>query len=147
MGQEASASKALAKLIGAPTPDVGQHAGETITAFWAGPDQWMIEAPFETHEDLADQVKSAMGDTASVTEQTDGWTRFDLNGDQIPAVLELLCMLDLRKFDAGCVARCSIHHVGCFVLCRSPESCSVYGPRSSAGSLHHAIVAAMRSAL
>ncbi len=147
MGQETKASKALAKLIGASAPDIGQHAGDPVTAFWAGPDQWMIEAPFDSHEELTDQVKSALGDTASVTEQTDGWTRFDLNGDQIPAVLELLSMLDLRKIDAGSVARCSIHHIGCFVLCRSDESFSIYGPRSSAGSLHHAIVTAMRSAL
>lgn len=147
IGQETKATKALAKLIGVPAPGIGQHAGDPVTAFWAGPDQWMIEAPFDTHEDLADQVKPAVGDAASVTEQTDGWTRFDLSGDQIPAVLELLCTLDLRKIETGSVGRCAIHHIGCFVLCRSPDAYSIYGPRSSAGSLHHAIVAAMRSAL
>nr|WP_174823341.1 sarcosine oxidase subunit gamma [Ruegeria arenilitoris] len=147
LGQEAKAQKALAKLIDASAPDVGQHAGGTIAAFWSTPDQWMIEAPFESHEDLADQVNSAMGDSASVTEQTDAWTRFDLTGDPLASVLELLCILDLRKISAGSVACCSIHHVGCFVLCRSPEEFSIYGPRSSAGSLHHAIVTAMRSAL
>ncbi|WP_170548527.1 sarcosine oxidase subunit gamma [Ruegeria atlantica] len=147
MGQEAKAATSLAKLIDAPTPDIGRWAGTTISAFWAGPDQWMIEAPFDTHEALAEQVKTATGDAASVTEQTDGWTRFDLNGDHIPAVLELLCQLDLRKLDPGSAARCSIHHIGCFVLCRTPESFSFYGPRSSAGSLHHALLTAMRSAL
>ncbi|MCG7518538.1 sarcosine oxidase subunit gamma [Ruegeria sp. Ofav3-42] len=147
LGQEAAARKALSNLIGAPAPDVGQLAGETVKAFWASPDQWMIEAPFGTHEDIADQVKAAVGGTASVTEQTDGWTRFDLKGEHIPAVLELMCMLDLRKIDSGSASRCAIHHIGCFVLCRSPELFSIYGPRSSAGSLHHAIITAMRSAL
>lgn len=147
LGQEAAARTALSDLIKVPTPDVGRLAGETVKAFWASPDQWMIEAPFETHENIADQVKAAVGDTASVTEQTDGWTRFDLSGDKISAVLELMCMLDLRKIDTGSASRCSIHHIGCFVLCRSPELFSIYGPRSSAGSLHHAIVTAMRSAL
>ncbi|WP_170427944.1 sarcosine oxidase subunit gamma [Ruegeria arenilitoris] len=145
MGQETSAAKALATLIDTPTPDVGRWAGTMITAFWVGPDQWMVEAPYDSHEGLADQVKATVGDTASVTEQTDAWTRFDLSGDSIPAVLELLCQLDLRRFDKGSAARCSIHHVGCFVICRTPEKVSLYGPRSSAGSLHHAIVTAMRS--
>ena len=147
MGQEKKAATALSKLIGTPAPDVGRWAGTPVSAFWAGPDQWMVDAPFDSHEDLADQVKAAVGDAASVTEQTDGWTRFDLTGDSIPAVLELLSQLDLRKLVEGSAARCSIHHIGCFVLCRTSESFSIYGPRASAGSLHHAIVAAMRSAL
>ncbi|MDX1743843.1 MAG: sarcosine oxidase subunit gamma [Ruegeria sp.] len=147
MGKESKSAKALAKLIDAPVPEVGRWAGTSICAFWAGVDQWMVEAPFDTHEDLADQAKKALGDAASVTEQTDGWTRFDLTGTGIPSVLELLCQLDLRKMTGGSVARCSIHHIGCFVLCRTSESYSIYGPRSSAGSLHHAIKTAMRSAL
>ena len=147
LGQEGKAAKALAGLIGVPAPDIGRFDGSTFTAFWAGPDQWMIEAPFDTHENIVKQVKSAVGDSASVTEQTDAWTRFDLSGADIPAVLELLSQLDLRKIDEGSAARCSIHHIGCFLLCRSPELFSLYGPRSSAGSLHHAVVAAMRSAL
>ena len=140
-------AKALAKLIDAPSPEVGRWEGAKICAFWAGADQWMVEAPFDSHEGLADQVKDTLGNAASVTEQTDAWTRFDLDGSDIPAVLELLCQLDLRKMTEGRAARCSIHHIGCFVLCRTSESFSIYGPRSSAGSLHHAILTAMRSAL
>ncbi|WP_120634904.1 sarcosine oxidase subunit gamma [Ruegeria sp. EL01] len=146
-GQEAKAQKALAKLIGVKTPDIGRFAGDPVSAFWTGPDQWMVEAPFDSHEGLAQQVKDAIGDAASVTEQTDAWTRFDLNGGRVLAVLELLCPLDVRKMAEGDAARAAIHHLGCFVLCRSPGSFSVYGPRSSAGSLHHAIVTAMKSTL
>jgi sarcosine oxidase subunit gamma len=147
MGQESKAATALANLIDAPAPGVGQLGGTTVKAFWIGSDQWMVEAPFDSHGNLADQVKAIVGDTASVTEQTDAWTRFDLSGDCIPAVLELLCQLDQRKLVEGSAARCSIHHLGCFVLYQSPEEVSIYGPRSSAGSLHHAIVTAMRAAL
>ncbi|WP_377188313.1 sarcosine oxidase subunit gamma [Ruegeria meonggei] len=147
LGQESKAAKALAKLIGSPAPGIGRTSGEALTAFWAGPEQWMVEAPFETHEEIADQATTAMGETASVTEQTDAWTRFDLSGDGIPAVLELLCQLDLRTLEEGSAARCSIHHVGCFVLCRTSRLFSLYGPRASAGTLHHAIITAMRSAL
>lgn len=147
MGQEKKAGDHLAKLIGCAAPGVSGFAGDPITAFWTGPDQWMVEAPFESHEELAHQVKDSVGDTASVSEQTDAWTRFDLSGDNVQAVLELLCALDARQMAEGDVARSSIHHLGCFVLCRAPGHYSLYGPRSSAGSLHHAIVAAMKSAL
>ncbi|WP_037307206.1 sarcosine oxidase subunit gamma [Ruegeria halocynthiae] len=147
MGQENNVIKALEALIETPVPDVGQSAGAVICAFWAGPDQWMIEAPQDSHEGIATQVKSAVGNAASVTEQTDGWTRFDLSGPNLTAVLELLSSLDLRKATTGSVTRSSIHHIGCFVLFRTPELFSIYGPRSSAGSLHHAILTAMRSAL
>ena len=60
MGKETNAAKALATLIDAPTPDVGRWAGTMVTAFWVGPDQWMVEAPFESHEDLATRVKAAV---------------------------------------------------------------------------------------
>lgn len=147
LGHEGKAAKALAKLIGTAAPAVGRFDGAEITAFWTGPDQWMAEAPFDSHEGLADQAKTAMGDTASVTEQTDAWTRFDLSGDSVLAVTELLCALDTRNMAEGDSARASIHHLGCFVLRRSATAFSLYGPRSSAGSLHHAIIAAMKSAL
>lgn len=146
LGQEAKARKALANVIGAPAPDIQRIAGSEKTAFWSGPDQWMVEAPYEGHQDLADQVKATVGNSASVTEQTDAWARFDLNGEGISAVLELLSQLDPRHLSPGTAARCSIHHVGCFVLCRAPDHFSIYGPRSSAGSLHHAVLGAMRSA-
>lgn len=147
LGQEKEAQKALSTLIAAATPSVGKHAGEAILAFWTGPEQWMVEAPFETHEELASQVRDCVGQTASVSEQTDAWTRFDLKGSDVLSVLELLCNLDCRRMAPGDAARSSIHHLGCFVLCRASELFSLYGPRSSAGSLHHAIVAAMKSAL
>ena len=145
LGQETKALAALAKVIGAPAPDIQRIANGEKTAFWSGPDQWMVEAPYDGHHDLADQVKATVGTTASVTEQTDAWARFDLRGRGIPAVLELLSQLDLRRLDPGSAARCSIHHVGCYLLCRDAEHYSIYGPRSSAESLHHAVLTAMRS--
>ncbi len=147
LGQEISARTALAKLIGAPAPDVGRFEEAELSAFWSGPDQWMIEAPFATHEDLAAQTKHSMGDAVSVTEQTDAWVRFDLSGTGVLSVMELLSALDTKNMEPGQAARSPIHHLGCFVLRRGPEAFSLYGPRASAQSLHHAIVTAMRSAL
>lgn len=147
LGQDGKARKALGKLIGAPAPEVECFDGTVPAAFWTGPDQWMVEAPFETHENLAQDVKKGVGKSASVTEQTDAWTRFDLIGDGVLAVLELLCPIDTRKMQSGHAKRASIHHLGCVVLCRSADDFSIYGPRASAGTLHHALVTAMKSAL
>ena len=36
-------------------------------ALWLSPDQWLIEAPFATHEDIVAYLKPAFKDAASVT--------------------------------------------------------------------------------
>lgn len=147
MGQEKPATAALKSALGTTPPGVGRMASATLTAFWTGPDQWMVEAPFDTHEELAAELAKAATGVASVTEQTDAWTRFDLSGEGILPVLELLCAADSRRMQPGDVTRSAIHHLGCFVLCRDAQHFSLYGPRASAGSLHHAIITAMTSAL
>ena len=149
MGQEGSCRQHLADLLGQDAPGPGKcclHDPEA--AFWMGPDQWMVGAPFGTHEDLAAQLKARFGDSASITEQTDAWACFDLRGDGIEAVMELSCGIDMRSMKTGDAQRASIHHLGCFVLRRDPSNwVRILGPRSSAGSLHHALVTAMGSAL
>lgn len=147
LGQEKAARALLETSIGAPPPDVQKMTQGRLCAFWTGPDQWLVEAPFASHEDLAHSLAQAAKGSASVTEQTDAWVRFDLSGDGVLAVLELLSALNTRDMTAGDAQRGHIHHLGCFVLCRGENGFSVYGPRASAGSLHHAIITAMKSAL
>ena len=147
LGQEKPAQAALAKALGATVPDVAKMVEADLTAFWMGPDQWMVEAPLMTHEGLAQELAEQAKGVASVTEQTDAWTRFDVTGERLEAVLELLCQMNIRTMKGGEAQRGAIHHLGCFVLCRSVTHFSIYGPRASAGSLHHAIVSAMKSAL
>ncbi|MFT4783748.1 MAG: sarcosine oxidase subunit gamma [Paracoccaceae bacterium] len=139
----------LAEFLGAPVPMAGKaRLGTSLDALWTGPDQWMVCAPFATHEDLATQLKSGFGDTASITEQTDAWACFDLQGVGIENVMERLCNLNLRAMAPADATRSTIDHMGCFVIRRlAQDSVRILGPRSSAGSLHHALVTAMRSAL
>ena len=148
-GHATTCAKTLKTLLGTPAPDPGRAAtGKDHIALWMGPDQWMLSADFDTHEDIAAHVKSYLADTASVTEQTDAWVCFDLTGPRINAVLELLCNIDLTRFDTGHATRTSIHHLGCFVICTDArQSVRSMGPRASAGSLHHAITTAMAAAL
>ena len=146
LGREKDTVARLTDLIGEAPPAPARLAGTTLTAFWTGPDQWMIEAPLATHEDLAARIVAASQGAMSVTEQTDAWCRFDLTGDGLPDVFERLCPADTRAFAGGEALRTAIDHMGCFLLCRDPRHVSVMGPRSSAGSLHHALLTAMRSA-
>ena len=136
----------LTDLLGMAPPASARLAGERLAAFWTGPDQWMIEAPLATHEDLAAQLGARSGGAMSVTEQTDAWCRFDLTGEGFPDVFERLCVADTRTFAGGEARRTAIDHLGCFLLCRAPGHVSVLGPRSAAGSLHHALLTAMQSA-
>jgi len=145
LGREQDTAAALETFLGTPPPGAAEQCGNNLSAFWMGPDQWMIEAPFETHEDLAARLVGTSPNAYSVTEQTDAWCRFDLKGPSLPDLFERLCAADTHAFTGGEAVRTSIEHLGCFVLCRTQNHFSVIGPRSSAGSLYHALVTAFRS--
>ncbi|MGB1234366.1 MAG: sarcosine oxidase subunit gamma [Planktomarina sp.] len=147
-GQEAACRKHLKAVIGT-VPEPGKcQLNDPEAGFWMGPDMWMVGAPFDSHEDLAAQLKARFKDTASITEQTDGWCCFDLRGAGMEDVMERLCNLNIRAMRTGDATRTSIDHLGCFVLRRDPvDWVRILGPRSSAGSLHHAILVAMKAAL
>lgn len=148
LGSETQAEKALAGAISIdPLPAPGRGiANNTFTALWTGPDQWMVLAPHANHEGLAAQLKAAAGESASVTEQNDAWCRFDLVGAGLAEVFERLCPLNLRACTGGEATRTSIDHLGCLLYVIAAQHVMVLGPRSSAGSLHHALLTAMRSA-
>ncbi|MEO0486709.1 MAG: sarcosine oxidase subunit gamma [Pseudomonadota bacterium] len=146
-GAEAPAAKALSAVTALQLPGPGASArGGAFTVFWIGPDQWMVMAPHDTHELLAHDLTAAAPGQASVTEQNDAWCRFDLRGEGLIAVFERLCPINLRAAAPGHATRTSIDHLGCFVLMETQSQITVLGPRSSAGSLHHALLTAMRSA-
>lgn len=144
-GREAELAE-RAGTAGLPLPRPGQAAGgQPWSAFWAGPDIWLIEAPLATHDDIVAVLAPIVADTASLTEQTDAWVRLELAG-ALPPLLERLCNLDLARFPPGSATRTVIEHVGVHAIRRAPDRLTLLGPRSSAGSLHHALLAAARSA-
>ncbi|ATX65417.1 sarcosine oxidase subunit gamma [Roseinatronobacter bogoriensis] len=145
LGQEKACSTALASVLGADIPGVAAHTqGPAMSAFWTGPHIWIVEAPYDSHEDLAAMLSAKLGECASVTEQSDAWVRFDVTGDGIERLFERLCNLDLAKLGQGAARRSVIEHLGCYVI-RGTEGIHVYGPRSSAQSLHHALTSAARA--
>lgn len=144
---EAKAVADIAETAGIPLPPPGTATtAGTYAAFWLSPDMWMIEAPFATHEDIVAILKPHFGETASLTEQTDAWARFDVTGADLPAMFERLCAFDLRAHGPGSATRTVIEHLGCYVVIRAEGHLSVIGPRSSAASVFHALETAARSA-
>lgn len=146
-GQEAAVKSAAESYLGGalPEPASWSAAGE-LAAWWMGPDLWMVSAPHDSHELLAGELKQVVGEAGSVVEQTDGWCRFDMEGPRCFDVLERLCNANVRAGKRGDATRTSMEHLGVFLLCQTPgQGYSIIAPRSSAGSLHHALVAAAKS--
>ena len=122
--------------------------GAKVAAFWTGPGQWMIELDGLACEDILPTLAEETPG-CSITEQTDGWTRFDITSADGPAplvaLLEKLVNLDPARLAPGRATRTTLHHQSVFVLRRNATALSVWGMRSLAGSLWHALtVAAQR---
>ena len=141
-GQAEVAAQHLERFAGQAAPGPGRLNDGPISAFWTGPNQWMIMASFETNEDICDALIADFQSSASVTEQTDGWCYFSIVGEQVADMFEILCPIPIRRWTGGEATRSSIDHLGCFVLYKAPGDLAVIGPRSSAGSLHHALITA-----
>jgi sarcosine oxidase, subunit gamma len=136
-----------AKAAGVPLPGAAQYqAGAPYSAFWVTPEMWFVEAPFASHEAIAALLKAVFAEAASVTEQTDAWVIFDLHAPDLARVLERLCNVDFRAVPEGHATRTVIDHLGCYLVKLGPGATRVYGPRSSAQSLLHAVEVAAASA-
>ncbi len=133
---------------GVPLPKAGSaEQGAIYSAFWMTPDMWMVEAPFASHEDIRAHLLAVFETAASITEQTDAWVRFDLAGPGLQRLMERLSNFDLAQAPEGAATRTVIDHLGCYLIKRADTLITVYGPRSSAQSLHHALIVAAKSVL
>ena len=145
-GGERTTVLGIRRMIGPTAPKAGHWAGAGVIAFWTGPDQWMLEAPYDSEEFLFERAIQEVKGKASVTEQTGAWCRFDLRGANLAAIMERLCPINMTTFNAGSATRSSIDHLGCFVLCRAEDHISILGPRSCAEALHRSLLIAIRAA-
>ena len=139
-GKGAAFKKAAANQLGTlPAPGNGGSDKQASTV-WMGPDQYLVEGI-----DAA-TLSATFGASAAVTDQSDAWVRFDVTGGDVIAMLERLSGANTRKMKAGSATRTAIHHMHCVIVCRAAKTdFTILGPRSSAASLHHALVAAAAS--
>lgn len=142
-GKATDFKKAAKKAFGVDLPAPGQRTGNgTRGVIWMGPDQFLVEV--ETGMiDLVGELGAVFGAAASITDQSDAWVRFDITGKDVPAMLERLSAADTRLMQGGAAVRTPVHHMLCVLVCRDAYTgFTVYGPRASAPSLHHALTAA-----
>jgi sarcosine oxidase subunit gamma len=145
-GRAADLAKAAEEAgVSLPGPTTYQQ-GSPYSAFRVAPDMWFVEAPFASHELIADHLKAALGDAASITEQTDAWVAFDLAAADLTPVLERLCNVDYPAVAAGYATRTVMEHLGVYLIKHGRGAARIYGPRSSAESLLHALETAAASA-
>lgn len=139
LGREAGCAAAAAA-AGIPLPPPARRIeAAPYAAFWVAPGMWFVEAPLDTHPDIVAALKPIFGATASLTEQTDAWARLELASDDLAAVLERLCNVDVAAVPDGFATRTVIEHLGCYLLRHGPGTATLLGPRSSARGLLHAL--------
>lgn len=130
--------------IGLPLPGPGGWVdGADCAAFWTGPDQWMVEFPGRAAEDVASAL-TARAPGCSVSEQTDGFVAFEIEGDTPPllALISRLVNIDLGRFPPGSATRTGFHHMSVFVIRRAEDRMAILGMRSAAASIWHGLTEA-----
>lgn len=123
-----------------PLPDPGCWAAQDdLTVFWTGPDQWLVEAVGTNVADgeLAARLHGAAPGWA-VTDQTDGWVRIDVAGP-VDLVLERCVNLPADQTAPGRATRTVIDHIPVYLVRRDTDDLSLWGMRSAAESLWHAL--------
>ncbi|MBB4065438.1 sarcosine oxidase subunit gamma [Gellertiella hungarica] len=146
-GRDGDVAAAAGK-AGLPLPDPARfQAGTPFSAFWVAPGMWFVEAAFETHEDIEAALKPIFAGAASITEQTDAWVRFDLGAPDLQPLFERLSNVDFARSPDGFATRTVIEHIGCYLIRHGKGAVTLYGPRSSAASLLHALEVTARSLL
>jgi sarcosine oxidase subunit gamma len=100
--------------------------GETVSALWLGPDEWLLITPPKTGHEFANDLRDSLqGVFSSVTNVADGQTIFRISGAHVVAVLRKGCSLDFdpRVFGPGCCAQTLIAKVGVLIHCLDQSPC------------------------
>lgn len=147
-GEEAGLKGALKSAFGLDLPKpLAVSTQGPFRIFSSGQAQWMLEAPYASHEDLARIVSAPLRDFASVTEQTDGWVQLEVAGPDLLRLFERLCAVDMRAHSQPVATRCLMDHMGVFLVHEASKgAATILAPRSMAASLWHAVSAASHAA-
>ena len=89
----------VADALGCPLPTLPNHCerGETTTAYWLGPDEWLLAMP--SGEELATepQLRNALtGCRGAVMDVTGAYALFELHGEKSEEVLRKSSPYDFR---------------------------------------------------
>src|SRR5262245_24532269 len=112
-GRRAELSAKLMDAYGLPLPDGPRRIAEGAAAIMGvGPRTFLFQR--EAGPWVEPELACALGDTAAVTDQSDGYTVLRLGGPRVREVLEKCVSIDLHAgvFAPGCVASTKCAHIG-----------------------------------
>lgn len=138
-GQEAAASGALKSLIGAELPAPNRSTGrEGARVVWTGAGQAMV---------IGTAVDPSLAQHAALTDQSDAWVTFRLQGQGVENVLARLTPLDLNPgvFKKGHAARSQLGHMNAVFLKVAADAFEIMIFRSMARTAVHEIETTMRA--
>ena len=140
-------SRKLKKTFNMQTPNPGQSVSENNNRLcWTAQGQWILESDKTFSQGFDAYLIENLGKEFAITDQTSGWIKFSLSGNHVLTVLERCIMLDVHEMTAGAFNRCSMEHIGIYLLCEKAKyEFSIYGPRSFAQSLYHSLTQAIKS--
>lgn len=96
-----------------------------------GQGQWLLQGAYPALD--------ALTQIAALTDQSDAWCAFELEGVNLGCVLERLVATAPASYAYGKAARTQIEHIGCWVIGTGQDRVQILGPRSSAQSLFTAL--------
>ena len=138
-GQEEAASSALKALIGAELPAPNRSTGRAgARVVWTGAGQAMV---------IGTAVDPSLAQHAALTDQSDAWITFRLQGQGVEDVLARLTPLDLNPgvFKKGHVARSQLGHMNAIFLKVAGDAFEIMVFRSMARTAVHEFEIAMKA--
>jgi sarcosine oxidase subunit gamma len=104
--------------VALPTTPSTFAEGETATAVWLGPDEWLITSPFTTPEELEAGLLDAVEDGGTVVDVSAQRTTVRLRGEHVRDLLSGGCSLDLhpRVFRRGAAAQTLLGQAGVLLM-------------------------------
>ncbi len=133
----AAAAVAVHLGVALPTGPSTYAEGETTTAIWLGPDEWLVASPFRTPEELETGLREAVGSDGAVVDVSAQRTTVRLRGEHVRDLLSGGCSLDLhpRVFAAGRSAQAVLGQAGVVLLALGEDEFAVLVRSSFAGYL------------
>lgn len=150
LGGDDALAAALQSAYGIAPPPVGQTATSTngdVTLLRLTQDQMFALFTTEPATDPVATVRTALADSAYLTDQSDSWAGLRLAGPAARTALERICPLDLAaaSFPAGRVARTVMEYLAVIIVCEAADTYTLLSPRSSADGFLHMIETSARN--
>ena len=104
--------------VALPTAPSTYADGESITAIWLGPDEWLVTSPFRTPEELETGLADAVGTGGTVVDVSAQRTTLRLRGEHVRDLLAGGCSTDLhpRRFTRGTAVQTLLGQAGVVLM-------------------------------